>query len=320
MFAVDDDIEASAKHEALDVLSGDRRSRAFEAWLRLGAACRKRGTGGLVSRALVSKILHAWKPAERERTLTDLVEARGGREHGLLVIEGDGWRFHAWAEWQPDEEEAAEERGHLSKKTLRQRRWRHRKRLGVDADVDGQASTVDAAETPTSASTETPTKRLPVVPRATRSAGARAHDPVPSPPVHPSDADEHITPFAENLERLWRAWAKSYSAARGQIAGRTHGAAMQDVCRVLSEHAEATGEDFENVLDEVLARYWTDPWPRQHANRANFANLQAQLVTLLGATPTGDPPDYDPAKHGEPKDPANFPAWNRHLDRIGGLG
>lgn len=133
--------------------------------------------------------------------------------------------------------------------------------------------------------------------------------------------DSHVaesagSTFSENLERLWRAWAKSYAEARGQIAGRTHGAAMADVCRVLTETAESRGETFDDVLERTLLAYWRDPWPRQHGNRATFVNLQAQLVTLLeGVNSDSDPPNYDPAKHGEPKDPENFAAYNAWLDR-----
>lgn len=188
MFAVDDDLEASPKHEALDGLPAPRRARAFEAWLRLGAACRKRGNGGLVTVALVDKILHAWKPMERAQTLVDLVEARGGRARGLLVAEGDAWRFHEWERWQPNEQESKQERESVSKKSLRQRRWRHRKRLGVDdegtdrpsTDVDVSASTVGASETPTKTSTAT----LVDVSRALRAPATRVRvpDPVPSLP------------------------------------------------------------------------------------------------------------------------------------------
>lgn len=186
MFAVDDELESSPKFEALDALPPHRRARAFEAWVRLGAACRKRGNGGLVTVALADKILHTWKPIERAQALVDLVEARGGRACGLLVAEGEAWRFHEWSIWQPDEEEASEERATVSKKTLRQRRWRHKRRLGVDPrETDRsstEASTVDASD------------RLPETSTGDGVDATRAHarvrdarafpDPVPI-PTHP---------------------------------------------------------------------------------------------------------------------------------------
>ncbi len=183
MFAVDDDLEASAKHEALDELPPERRARAFEAWLRLGAACRKRGNGGAVTPSLLAKILHAWKPAERNRAALDLVEARGGREHGLWVADGAAFRFYAWEEWQPGEEEATEEREHLSKKTLRQRRWRHKKRLGVDAEPETKASTEASTVDASPPSTEASTVDASDASRALRAPATRAPDPVPSRPL-----------------------------------------------------------------------------------------------------------------------------------------
>src|SRR6185503_5228475 len=118
VFAVDAELESSAKHEALDELPPERRARAFEAWLRLGAACRKRGNGGLVTPALLSKILHSWKPAERARAAQDLVEARGGRSAGLWPADGDAYRFHESERWNPTEEEAAAERESVSAEAI----------------------------------------------------------------------------------------------------------------------------------------------------------------------------------------------------------
>lgn len=325
MFAVDDNLEKSAKHEALDVLPSARRARAFEAWVRLGAACRARGNGGLVTLALLAKILHAWRAAERLETMADLVEAKGGRPTGLVVVVPDGWKFHGWEEWQPTEEESAAERLGRSKKSARQRKWRLRKALGVDGEpstVDGhvdvyKASTVDVSRDASGSSTRDDVD----VSRATRDAGARAPDPIPTLPIVPSERESGETLFGENLEKLWRAWAKSYSSARGQIAGRTHDVDQRETCRVLIETAAATGRSFESLVAHVLEGYWRDPWPRQHANKATFRNLLEQLPRLIesGSAEDGDPVDYDPATHGEPRDPRNFAAWNAYLDRAGGV-
>lgn len=88
-FAVDDDVESSPKFEALDALPHARRSAAWEAWTRLGAACQKRGTGS-VSGALLSKILWSWTPAHREQAAQDLVAV------GLWVALDTGLCFHGW--------------------------------------------------------------------------------------------------------------------------------------------------------------------------------------------------------------------------------
>lgn len=144
--------------------------------------------------------------------------------------------------------------------------------------------------------------------------------------IPPTPATEPENPFAANLETLWRRWAKSYGKARGQIAADDSGAAKREVCRVITEHAAARGVSFDDALDGVLERYWRDPWPRQHQNRAGLRNLLGTLSRLLdepgGASDQAadsDPQDYDPATHGPARDPRNFARWNAYLDRVGGL-
>jgi hypothetical protein len=189
MFAVDDELEASAKHEALDELPPERRSRAFEAWLRLGAACRKRGNGGLVTSALLSKILHSWKPSERARAAQDLVEARGGRSAGLWVIEGDGFRFHEWERWNPSAEEAEAERASVSAEAIRSRRYRMNKKSKRDgprdADRDGER---DASRSERDAERDGPrdADRDESSSRALRAGATRVRDPGPVPLPVPS--------------------------------------------------------------------------------------------------------------------------------------
>lgn len=186
MFAVDDDLEASPKHEALDGLPATRRARAFEAWLRLGAACRKRGNGGLVTLALVDKILHAWKPMERAQTLVDLVEARGGRARGLLVAEGDAWRFHEWQSWQPDEEESAVERDKRAESAERSRRYRASKKAkSVTPIVTPNVTNITRDDVTKSRDAE----RDEITPRALRAPATRVRvpDPVPIPSLPHGD-------------------------------------------------------------------------------------------------------------------------------------
>lgn len=284
MFAVDDDLESSPKHEALDGLPPQRRARAFEAWLRLGAACRKRGNGGLLTVALVDKILHAWKPMERAQTLVDLVEARGGRSRGLLVAEGDGWRFHEWERWQPDEHESKQERESVSKKSLRQRRWRHKKRLGGDAEetdrastpVDVPASTVDVSEASPKASTATPVDAS----RALRAPATRVRvpDPVPIPTlpyeIQGGDLDQvarapepgPVGRRSLEAETIRRALAEAFKDASvtmprsvRDIDGK-HWHALVDPVR---EIAARDGQPIERVAARLAAGFLASPRARK---------------------------------------------------------
>lgn len=222
-FAVDDDVESSPKFEALDALPHARRSAAWEAWTRLGAACQKRGNGGAIPRALLAKILHAWTPAARERAALDLVEARGNREHGLWTAASDidGWRFHGWIGWNHSQEEAAAKRSKRDSKNAYQRAWRA-----------GDAGTKNApppptgpprvgdSETPTPApqesATEVPTNDSPRESRDESSPRARSPAraiPVPSRPV-PSEGEREPTLSPEGS-----AWTRAYGRAFERATG-----------------------------------------------------------------------------------------------------
>lgn len=201
MFAVDDDIESSPKFEAIDELPSARRSRAFEAWVRLGAACRKRGNGGLVTPALLDKVLRVWTVADRVRAMTDLVEARGGRANGLVEVEGSGWRFHEWEIWQPTVEESSVERQARSAGAERSRRWRLRKRCGVPSDTpddtperDEEASRATSRDTPDATSRDTSRGDAGDVSRARSAPATRARVPVPPRPIpSPEEIPEKIS-------------------------------------------------------------------------------------------------------------------------------
>lgn len=188
MFAVDDDFPTSPKLESIE----DWRTQALAiaCWTLLGAACRKRGNGGVVTRRLLDDVLHRWPKRERERAAEALVAARGDSEEGLWVPHERGWRFHEWEVWQPTAEEAAEERKVRSKKSERQRRWRHGKKLGVDGEASTgpstsastgastDPSTSDASTASTNASTQASLAR-----RDAHACAARDPVPIPSLPV-----------------------------------------------------------------------------------------------------------------------------------------
>jgi|GEM_PF-1966878 len=286
MFAVDDELESSPKHEALDDLPPARRARAFEAWLRLGAACRKRGNGGLVTASLAAKILHTWKASERAETIADLVAAKGGRQSGLLVPDGDAWRFHEWEVWQPDEDEAAAERDSVSKKTLRQRRWRHRKRNSVDDEASTQASTERLHEPPTDVYCETSTERLHDVSRALRAPATRVRvpDPVPSLPIggeaNTPPPGETEPPETLLRDRVVRRWGVLHEAKRGTLPARDDRSARL-VVTWLRANAPNVGRPEAELLEALLERYWRDPWPNVRANRPSLHNLVGQLDRLL---------------------------------------
>lgn len=154
-------------------------------------------------------------------------------------------------------------------------------------------------------------------PVQTVSAPSRARDPVPARPV-PSEGESR-TPFGEALARLWIGWAKAFERHRGGPPGHDAPEAEREVCRVILETAEARGVDFEALVEATISRYWRDPWPRDPKNRAGMKNLLGSLSTLLASSEASDPASYDPARDGAPTDPRNFAAWNRHIDRLGGL-
>lgn len=121
MFAVDDELETSPKHEALDGLPPARRARAFEAWLRLGAASRKRGNDGRVDRPLLDRILYRWFPAQREETMWDLVRV------GLFEIihprsQQDPsdrplvWQLSGFLSWNPSRDSSTDRRFERSRR------------------------------------------------------------------------------------------------------------------------------------------------------------------------------------------------------------
>ena len=274
MFAVDDEIESSPKHETLDALPPARRARAFEAWLRLGAAARKRGTGGLVTLALAEKILHRWRPAERLETLADLVAARGGRENGLLIVEGDAWRFHEWERWNPDEEEAAAERDSRSASAERSRRYRARKKTGATPDDTPKSS---RSERDASRDDDRDAERDGVTPRALRAPATRVRDPVPSHPVpsqdQPGSLGERQDPSVSPLGRLIRGFQSRWEAKR-DARGMALGAGWPGFGphRGLADDVAARYADKPEQLAESLDAYFasTDPFVVSKA-RWNFA-------------------------------------------------
>lgn len=251
MFAVDDDFPTSPKLESIE----DWRTQALAVacWTLLGAACRKRGNGGAVSRALLDGVLHRWPKKERLRAAEALVAATGDSDQGLWVANDRGWQFHDWEVWQPSADEAAKERKAREAKAERQRRWRHGKRLGVDGEASTRASTRastaastgDASKASTLPSTETPSTGVLPASLARRDAHAcAAHDPVPSrPDPAPSGSNSSSSP------------PPSYASGK---AGQEE------------DDPEFEGDEDRNVRGERAARWGL--WSREYDKRYCRAN------------------------------------------------
>lgn len=285
-------------------------------WRHPKALALSAGAGWLWTRALsyvvdqrtdgvvASAALRALEPKLGTKLAAELVAS------GLWEVHPAGHVFHDFADhgmtvasWEEKKKESAE----------RAARSRAKKAAG-NAPVTRDASAPDAHVTRTQVSADSGLRT-----QDSGSGGETRPPPEPKPP-------EPASPFAENLETLWRRWAKSYAKARGQVAADDSGTAKREVCRVITEHAEARGVAFDEAADGVLERYWRDPWPRQHRNRASLQNLLGTLSRLLDEAggehdqaEDSDPPDYDPATHGPARDARNFGRWNAYLDRAGGL-
>lgn len=136
------------------------------------------------------------------------------------------------------------------------------------------------------------------------------------------DEDDE-SPHSVRLRTAWTKWAASYEQHRGSLAADSDGRSKAEVVRVVGDAADRTGRDFGELFDQVLAEYWRDPWTKRKDAKPGFGNLLRQVGSLLERLspvaappdPNADPPDYDPAKHGEPKDWRNDKLWNAYIDR-----
>lgn len=102
-FKVDDGFHEHAKVEALEV-DPLEHAVAIAAWTLLGTACARRLTDGVVTRAVLAKVLVSWPERQRLRAANALVRV------GLWDAHEDGWRFHDWHDRNPSRDDVVRER------------------------------------------------------------------------------------------------------------------------------------------------------------------------------------------------------------------
>ena len=124
-FRSDDDLPEHVKADALEAAAGDPATlaAAWMTWLHMGCDCAKRRTDGGFNRARAHRAVRL-PPAMVDTALDALVRA------GLLDLEGDGYRFHDWADYQPTKEELDADR---KANAERQKAWRVRQREAREA-------------------------------------------------------------------------------------------------------------------------------------------------------------------------------------------
>lgn len=90
---------------------------------------------------------------------------------------------------------------------------------------------------------------------------------------------------------------------------------MPEIVTAIATHAEREGVPVEDLIDDVLAAYWADPWVLDRKNRPSLKNLRGSLTGILEARAEDpgddetDPPDWHPVTHGAPQSPRNYRAW-----------
>jgi len=94
-FKVDDHFDDHPKTQGLSLA-------AIGLWTLCGSFCSRRLTDGLVSRSKAVQYAKGHRTAER--LAQELVDA------GLWTVEGDGWRYHDWPDYQPTKAEVEAER------------------------------------------------------------------------------------------------------------------------------------------------------------------------------------------------------------------
>lgn len=119
-FRADDDLPEHVKADAIERAAGSPAAlaAAWMTWLHMGCDCAKRRTDGLFDRARAHRAVRL-PPAMVDAALASLVSAR------LLDLEGDAYRLHDWADYQPTKEELDADR---KANADRQKAWRIRQR------------------------------------------------------------------------------------------------------------------------------------------------------------------------------------------------
>lgn len=136
-----------------------------------------------------------------------------------------------------------------------------------------------------------------------------------------SSSDEPESEYGRRLRTLTLAWRRRYERAMGMAAAGNHDAEMRQALEVLESATGGEPEAMTALLGAVLDGYFGDEYLRRNPKTASARNFVQRLNTLILAakqthTLDRDPPDYDPARHGPPKESRNDAKWNRYLDEV----
>jgi len=237
-FRIDDGFP---EHPKLEVLESQPRlyMAAITVWTVMGADCARRLTDGFVSLTRLEKVLHRLGKDAKQGAQA-LVTC------GLWEHDGDGWRYHDWADYQPKKTDVDAARRH---KAARQKRWR-------DAHVDASTRpSVDASRDGT-----------------VEGAHARVSRPSPSQPV-PTVRERARAPAvldrqAESERVVRQEFAQRFEAAEGSLWTR---AGDPSVAVLAAWLCSLPGEVDAN-LARTLDTFFDDPWCRsQHFPIAHLA-------------------------------------------------
>jgi hypothetical protein len=300
-FKIDDGFSTHAKVDALEA----DQPLAVACWTLCGSACMRDLTGGVVTRAAIRRVLALWSDRDRQRAAAALVRV------GLWLDHPEGWQFHDWKEYQPSRE-----------KVLGERERKAQNKRDSRSNGKGSHQHVTAPVTaPVTGDSSAPSRECHHGPDPTRpDLAAKAAGEPSSSPANGDAADEGESPFGRRLRLTVTTWRKRYLAALGMDAAGNLDTEMREVVRVIGS---AVGDDdgaYVAALGSALDGYFADDYLRRNPRTASARNLVSRLNALMLATRaaaiSGDPPDYDPAIHGQPKTPANFDRWNAYLRKL----
>lgn len=163
----------------------------------------------------------------------------------------DGWVFHDYEDHNVTRKQWEDEAERNRKKTARHRSGSEPVTGNTPSEVTGNSQTQDAR-------------------RKTQDVGGE--------PPPPSDDPETTL-----RDRVCRRWLVTYEAARRQSPARDDSAA-REVVSWLVANSQGSGRPPADILEDALAAYWREPWPRDHANRASLRNFLGQADRLLALT------------------------------------
>ncbi len=247
--------------------------------------------------------LRSLTPMDRKRAKAvaeALVNARPhGHEHGLWERSSGGYQIHDFlvynesraskaAKAEQDRANAEHAEAHRNAERKADAERKRSKRAGVSGGCPPDSppdTTPDNDRTPRGQSAGHDTGQAPDRPadasrpraHAQAPAQARAHVHARGPgPTRPVPCEEGST----LRERVWSSWSSAFTKHRGAFPSRDD-TGCGEIARLLALNAPIAGSDADALLGEVMAAYWSQDWPRQHANRASIQNLVRQFDGLL---------------------------------------